>query len=201
MAWIEPAGTRSWRVRYSTGDGSVASIGGFPSRELAAEHAAVLRVRQRQGVWVDPTAGRMRLRTWVQQWWPTIDLAERTMEGYRGNLRNHVLPRFGDDRLCDITPADVHAWVRDLRGAGYAPATVATQTKILSMLLADAVDARLIVANPVTRRRRGRRVVAPIRERVFAEPEQVVRVARRVGVLADPTLELLIITAGWTGAR
>ena len=201
MAWIEPVGARSWRVRFPDEDGTIASVGGFPTRDLAAEYAATLQVRQRQGAWVDPMAGRMRLRDWVDEWWPSIDLAERTMEGYRSNLRNHVLPRWGDRRLCDIMTADVYAWARDLRNVGYAPATVATQTKLLSMLLADAVDARLIAVNPVRRRRRGRRVIAPVRERVFAEPDQVLRIARRAGVLGDPTVELLIITAAWTGAR
>lgn len=144
MAWVEQVGARSWRVRYLNEDGEVSSIGGFPSRQLAEEYAATLEVQRRQGQWIDPVAGQLQVGAWVEQWWPTVDVAERTQENYRSNLANHVLPRWGHRRLCDISTGEVHAWTRDLRAAGYAPSTVSSQLKLLSMIMADAVDARLI---------------------------------------------------------
>jgi integrase len=158
-------------------------------------------LQRRQGQWIDPVAGRVPLAEWVQLWWPSVDVAERTQENYRSNLRNHVLPRWGHRRLCDITTGEVHAWTRDLRAAGYAPSTVSSQIKLLSMILADAVDARLITLNPVRRRRRGRRVVSPISERVWADPDHVVRIAEQAALLGGSTFGLLIITGAWTGAR
>src|SRR5205809_764674 len=69
-------------------------------------------------------------------------------------------------------------------------------------LLTDAVDARLIAENPVHRhRRRGPRVLHPQAERVWATPEQVVRVAEHASALGDATMGLIIITAAWTGMR
>ena len=170
MAWVEQVGIRSWRVRFPNDDGGVTSIGGFPSRESAREYGTTLEIQQRQGQWIDPVAGRLPVAEWVGQWWPTVDVAERTEDNYRSNLRNHVLPRWGDRRLCDITTSEVHAWTRDLRAAGYAPSTVTSQIKLLSMILADAVDARLITLDPVRRRRRGRRVVSPLRRAGLGRP-------------------------------
>jgi integrase len=201
MAWVEQVGTRSWRVRFPNEDGGVTSIGGLPTREVAVEYAATLEIQQRQGQWIDPVAGRMPVAEWVGQWWPTVDVAERTEDNYRSNLRNHVLPRWGDRRLCDISTGEIHAWTRDLRAAGYAPSTVSSQIKLLSMILADAVDARLITINPVRRRRRGRRVVSPLNERVWADPDHVVAVTGQATVLGGSTFGLLIVTAAWTGAR
>jgi len=201
MAWVEQVGMRSWRVRYPNEDGCVSSIGGFPSRQLAEEYAATLEIQRRQGQRIDPVAGQLQVGAWVEQWWPTVDVAERTQENYRRNLANHVLPRWGDRRLCDITTSEVHAWTRDLRAAGYAPSTMSSQLKLLSMIMADAVDARLITINPVRRRRRGRRVLSPISERVWAEPDHVVRIAEQGSLLGGSTFGLLIITAAWTGAR
>lgn len=87
-------------------------------------------------------------------------------------------------------------------GAGYAPATVASLVKLLSRLLTDAVDARLIAANPVRHRpRRGPRVLAPVAERVWATQEQVVQVAENAIALGGATMGLLIVTAAWTGMR
>ena len=201
MAWVEQVGMRSWRVRFPNEDGGVSSINGFPGRQVAEEYATTLEIQQRQGQWIDPVAGRLSVSAWVEQWWPTVDVAERTEENYRSNLRNHVLPRWGDRRLCDITTSEVHAWTRDLRTAGYAPSTVSSQIKLMSMILTDAVDARLITVNPVRRRRRGRRVVSPLNERVWADPEHVVRIAEQATRLAGSTIGLLIITGAWTGAR
>ena len=71
---------------------------------------------------------------------------------------NHILPRWGATALADIGALAVTAWIKQLRGR-YAAATVATITCVLSMILDDAVDERLIPANPVhRRRRRGRRL-------------------------------------------
>jgi integrase len=80
-------------------------------------------------------------------------------------------------------------------------ATVATIMKLLSMLLADSVRERLIPANPIYPARRGRRPVRVRPEIVWADPEQVLRVGLRVCELVGGWAGLLIVTAGWTGAR
>jgi integrase len=203
MAWVEQVGAQTWRVRYTTIDGKVGTLGGFGSKKAARDRAASLEVERRRGTWVDPVAGRITVAEWVVQWWPTItNIAERTAENYHRRLHRHILPRWGALRLCDITPAQVNAWAYDLSAAGYARSTVSSQLKLLSMMLTDAVDARLLVANPVRlRRHRGRRLHATLVERVWAMPEQVVRIAAQAGALGGPTAELLIITAAWTGAR
>ena len=75
---------------------------------------------------------------------------------------------------------------------------------ILSMILDDAVDERLIPADPVRRRRRcGRRrdhTPSP-RERVWAMPDQVLRIAEQATRLGGPSAGLLVITTAWTGCR
>jgi integrase len=203
MAWVEKVGAQTWRVRYTTGDGRVGTLGGFGTEKTARDRAASLEVERRRGTWVDPIAGRITVAEWAVQWWPTItNVAERTAENYRRRLHRHILPRWGASSLCDITPAQVNAWAYDLSAAGYARSTVSSQLKMLSMMLTDAVDARLIAANPVRlRRHRGRRLHATPAERVWAMPEQVVQIAAQAGALGGPTAELMIITAAWTGAR
>jgi hypothetical protein len=58
-------------------------------------------------------------------------------------------------------------WVKDNVDAGYSPETVAGWVKLLSMILTDAVDERLIACDPVRqRRRRGRRSRRITREKV-----------------------------------
>lgn len=202
MAWVEQTGAHSWRVRFTDGDGRVRSASGFASSLRAREFAATLAVDPRQGPSVDPATGTVTLAAWTARWLPTLTVCERTEENYRRDLRKHVLPRWGDYPLADISAGEVNGWAAQLAAAGYAPATVSSLVKLLSRLLTDAVDARLIVENPVHRHRhRGPRVLQPQPERVWATPEQVVQVAEHATALGDASMGLLIITAAWTGMR
>ncbi|WP_431875934.1 site-specific integrase [Amycolatopsis sacchari] len=73
--------------------------------------------------------------------------------------------------------------------------------KILTMMLADAADERLIPANPIQPRRRGRRRHQRRPEQLWATPEQVVAIALQAIALVGLWAAILIITAAWTGAR
>ncbi|SEF36299.1 Site-specific recombinase XerD [Amycolatopsis pretoriensis] len=202
MAWVEQTGQASWRVRYRRADGTVGSVSGFASRRSAEVHAADVESDQRRQVWIDPAGGRLEFRSWVARWLPVQDLDPRTADNYESYLRCHVLVRFGATPLEEITALDVDAWVKESREAGYATATVASWVKLLSMVMSDAVRQRLIPVNPVRqRRRRGRRSRVAAAERVWATPEQVLRIANQAGVLGGPVARLLIITAAWTGCR
>jgi integrase len=202
MAWVEQTGQASWRVRYRRADRTAGSVPGFASRRSAEAHAADVESDQRRQVWIDPAGGRLELRSWVARWLPVQDLDPRTVDNYESYLRCHVLVRFGATPLEEITALDVDTWVKESREAGYATATVASWVKLLSMILSDAVRQRLIPVNPVRqRRRRGRRSRTTVAERVWASPEQVLRIANQAGVLGGSVARLLVITAAWTGCR
>lgn len=202
MAWTEQIGEHSWRVRYVGVTGRVGSIGGFVSKLGAEDYALVLEREQRRGVWVDPMRARMTVAEWVIVWFDSLDLDERTRENYASQLRRHILPRWGETRLCDISTLPVTAWVTELHHSGYARATVAGIVKLLSMLLTDAVDDGIIPFNPVRRRRhRGRRHHVRVHEKLWTTPEKVLRIAGQAEALGGPSAALMIITAAWTGCR
>ncbi len=178
-------------------------MGGFASRTAAVDYVQDLRVEQRRGTWLDPAGARIRLGEWVQRWIDTIDVETRTEENYRRCLRLHILPRWGQVKLGEITASAVAEWLKQLRQR-YAASTVVTLRTILSMILDDAVDERLIPTNPVRRRRRRgrRRDHAPTpTERVWAMPEQVLRIAEQATMLGGRSAGLLVITTAWTGCR
>ncbi|GLY64753.1 site-specific integrase [Amycolatopsis taiwanensis] len=58
-----------------------------------------------------------------------------------------------------------------------------------------------VPANPVRKRRRGRRARTLTPEKIWATPEQVVRIAEQAATLGGRIAYLLIITAAWTGCR
>jgi integrase len=201
MAWVEKVSQNTWRIRYWKADGTLGSVPGFPSKSAADRHAADLESDQRGGTFIDPAAGKLTLAAWVEDWLPALDVDIRTEEGYRSRLRCHILPRWGDVGLADISGIKVAGWAKQLRQSGLAPATVSGIMKLFTMILADAVAERLIAYNPIQPRRRGRsRAVRPV-ERIWATPGQVLAVADQAAACYDPSGAMLIVTAAWTGAR
>ena len=202
MAWVEKCGAKTWRVRYFADDGRIGSVPGFPSKTTADHYAADLEAGQRAGTFLDPAAGKATVGEWAARWLPSLDVDIRTEENYASRLRCHILPRWGEVALCDISGVAVASWAKQLRVNGLAPASVAGIMKLFTMILADAVAERLIAYNPVQPQRRGRRnrTYRPV-ERIWATPQEVLAVADRAAVLYGPCAAVLILTAGWTGAR
>ena len=55
-------------------------------------------------------------------------MAIRTEDVYRSLLRRHILPRWGEHGLVDISGIKAAAWAKDLRAGGYSPTTVTAVT-------------------------------------------------------------------------
>jgi integrase-like protein len=193
----------SWRVRYPHDDGTYGSQSSFHTKKAAEDYAHDLDTDRRRGTWLDPAGAKRPLADWAAVWIETLDVEQRTEENYRGYLRNHILPRWGTIALGDITSLAVTEWWKDLRRR-YAASTIAGIRTVLSMMLDDAVDERLIPTNPIHRhRRRGRRRdhAPTTAERVWAMPEHIIRIAEQATTRGGPSAGLLIITAAWTGCR
>lgn len=85
-----------------------------------------LLARRGRGERVEPKT-RLRLADAATAWLdgPVRDLRPRTDESYRNAVNTHLLPRFGDRRLDGITPEDLAALVRDMRGKELSESTIA----------------------------------------------------------------------------
>jgi integrase len=201
MAFVEKRGKKSWRVRYPNGEGGFHTITGFTTETAANNKAEEIEADQRRGTFLDPAAGKLTLAEWTVTWFDAIDVADATASQYRSLTRNHIIPRWGTHSLDSISGLAVHTWAKKLRGEGYALSTVTTITKIMSMMMADAADERLITANPIQPRRRGRRRHQSHTERLWATPEQALPIALQAAALVGNWAAVLMITAAWTGAR
>ncbi|WP_116046415.1 tyrosine-type recombinase/integrase [Amycolatopsis palatopharyngis] len=202
MPWAEQSADTTWRVRYRRDDGTIGSIPGFPTSTAANDHIADMEVAQRHGTWIDPAAGRITVAVWAPDWLASLDIDQRTEENYRSFLTKHVLPRWGSTALADITNLQVRTWEKHLRASGLAKTTVDSIIKCFSLTLGDAADEKLIAANPIHARRRGRRRRAHRTPRkVWAEPAEVLQIADQIARIYGPAGAVLFVTAAWTGAR
>ncbi|MGH3025348.1 MAG: tyrosine-type recombinase/integrase [Gaiellaceae bacterium] len=78
-------------------------------------------------------------------------LSPATFEGYRLNVRRHVLPRLGARTLSSLRTEDVDRLIAELESEGKAPGTVRNVVVPLRKMLSDAVRQGLLLANPAAR--------------------------------------------------
>jgi integrase len=203
VAWYEQTGENSWRVRFRQADGAIGTISGFTREDDAENYALDMESDQRKGSWIDPTAGRITVNEFIPDWLDSLDIDVRTLENYRSLLRNHIQPRWGETALADISNLKVQAWKKKLYASGLARVTVDGIVKLLSLLLSDAADEKLIGANPIrSARRRGRRQRhAPTPEKVWAESDELLFVVDNMAIYYGHGGAVMTTTAGWTGAR
>jgi hypothetical protein len=77
-----------------------------------------------------------------------VHLREGTRSKYRGHLRTHILPAFGDRTLDTIEPTQVRSWVAAMVRGGSSAGTVATVYRTLSAIFKSAEIDRLIERSP-----------------------------------------------------
>ena len=71
-----------------------------------------------------------------------------TQKNHRHILDKHLLPRFGDLPLVEVTRQEIQGYVSHLHQAGYAPKTIDHIHDVLSALLRTAVKWGHVAANP-----------------------------------------------------
>jgi integrase len=194
MGYIEKRGPGRWRARYRSPDGRERSKT-FDRRVDADRFLAEMAVAKNRGAWVDPRAGRMPFSEWAAECYAArIDLRESSRARDEGYLRLHVLPHFGSIPLSRIERRAVQGWVTILGDKGLAPATVRACHRLLSGMLAEAVEARLIGESPC----RGIKLprVGRVEQR-FLTALEVERLACEI----DPQFSTLIYAGAYLGAR
>ena len=108
----------------------------------------------RSGDWLDPDAGKVRFGVYADSWINDHVLKPRTEELYRGLLKNHLKPTFGNTYLDDIHEADIRRWRKERLNAGpkqarpFGPVTVAKAYRLLHGIMATAVDDGRIRRSP-----------------------------------------------------
>jgi integrase len=143
-----------WRLVVRRSDGSQTSKRGFMSRRAAADarRRLVEQVERREIVHATETFGRYWER-WLIRRRPYLE--EGTWTAYETSGRKRLLPAFADKHLGALSVDDVRAFVSEQAEAvdagELAAKTVNNALVTLVVCLNDAVEDRLIAANPALR--------------------------------------------------
>jgi integrase len=127
--------------------------GGFGTRREAEAARAQLVADVNNGSYVAP--GRITLADWIQDGWLPITeprVKASTFHSYKRNLELHVLPTLGRKQLQQLTPPMLNALYGQLAkddgdGKGLSAKTISYIHSTLHKVLADAVDAGLLIKN------------------------------------------------------
>ena len=137
---IAPDGTIQRRLRYE-------ALGDV-TRSQAAETLADRLAASDQGK--TPTRSRVAFRTLVAEWQANVVpmYKHSTQKNHRHIVKKHLVPRFGDMAIADITRQEVQAYMARLVSDGYAPRSVDHIHDVLSAVLRTAVKWGHLKDNP-----------------------------------------------------
>jgi integrase len=193
--WQQKSGR--YAVRFTTPDGRRISAGRTWEHKANAESWAADKRREMERQYHEEPE-RITFDSYSARWIANRHVSgrpirPRTREHYAAILEDHLLPTFGSKLIGAITSADVRAW--HSRTLTDAPTMRSHAYGLLRAIMAGAVDADLIDANPVhiTGAGSAKRVIK-IRP---ASPEELVALTREM----PERLQLMVLFASWCALR
>jgi integrase len=118
-----------------------------------------------------------------------------TQHNHRHILTKHLVPHFGSHELCDLSRADVQAYVAELTHAGYAPKTIDHIHDVLSAVLRTAVTWGHLRDSPA------HGVKLPELRTVRPKPVLTIEQAQRLLAMLDMQSRTMVGLALLTGIR
>jgi integrase len=111
----------------------------FGTKSDARAYLSSVESDIRRGIWIDPFAGRIRVRELAEEWTTSNpSKRESTVVREELTLRLHVLPVMGEERIERVQPRDVQQLVNDWR-TQHAPRTVKRNYEVLRAMFGYAV--------------------------------------------------------------
>jgi integrase len=126
----------------------------FATKRDAERYLSVVESDIISGRWLAPEAGRMLLQEWAEQWYTASanGWKPKTRNTYRSVLDRLILRHLGDTSLAKLRPITVVGWTGTLAET-LGPSQVRQAYRLLSQILAAAVDNDLIPVSPCRRPR------------------------------------------------
>ena len=164
---VRQSGTTTYVVRWYGPDGTERTQGGFRTKKAAEDWAAIeVEPKRRQGITVNPHAGKVLFRVAAQAWLVSRpDLKETTRAAYADALgptpatgttaKRHaqladlrIDNTFGGYPINAITRDDIRKWVARMQAAGKRPSTIRNAYFLVRQVLGSAVADGALPANP-----------------------------------------------------
>jgi len=140
-----------WTVRYREPGGKQGSQRekSFPLKGEADDFATKVENDKREGVYLDPSRGKVLIKVYAPKWIEGHACAESTRRNYTSFITIWVVPIIGRKTLAGVTAGDVKKLQGEMSAAGLAPSTINARIGIaLSGMFNAAVAEKRIRENP-----------------------------------------------------
>ena len=143
-------GSRRYQVRYVGPDGRERAKT-FGRKTDADRFAASVETDKARGEWIDPRLGKTTVGEWAEGWLGRLaHVQPKTRVGYESLLKTCVLPAFGATPLARVEQPAVAGWVAEMRARGLSASRIRQAYRVLSSLMAAAVQGGYIARTPCT---------------------------------------------------
>lgn len=167
----DPKKRPRWQARWRDPDGRQrAQV--FDRKVDAEQHLTSVEHRMLLGEYVDPSAGKVTVQEWCEQWRLQRPHRATTVEQIERNFRTHVYPVLGRRELRALRTSDLQSWVTATAQRS-APSTVALVYQQFAAALKAAEHDRIIGRSPAARVTLPKRIRAEIAPPTVAEVEAV----------------------------
>ncbi|MGW6354859.1 tyrosine-type recombinase/integrase [Streptomyces sp. NPDC055092] len=186
-----------YQARYPGPDGALRPADRtFATTTDADRWLAKKRIEIEEGRWLDPAEGQTTVRDWGARWLAAVSpqLKHATQASYRSLIGSCINPVLGDRELSSLRPITITEWVAQMRTRGLSASRIRQAYRVLSQIMASAVDNDMVVQTPC----RGVRLPRmPQTEPHILTPIEASRVVRS----ADKPHDLLIALLAFAGLR
>src|SRR5262245_29395489 len=181
-----------WRETVIGEDGEPRRVKRYESLGPLSKTEAAQRLNDRLAV--KSAKAVMTFRAHAAQWERDILPMYKfsTRQGHLMILNVHLLPRFGDLRLCDITTDRIQAYVTHLREQDYSPHSIDHYHEVLSAVLRSAVRWKRLETNPVEGVILPK--ITPVRSKWVLAPKEAGALIGRLTPKARTMVALAIVT-------
>ncbi len=143
-----PGGERQYVIWYTGTDGKPRFENVPGGEQDAVKARARILDRIAHGHSVAPT--KLTIAEWAPQWLEERDnLKPRTRETYAYQIAQHIVPRLGTTRVCDLSVNHVARLISDMRAEGLSAWTINGTLGPLSGMMRTAVRRGMAPSNPV----------------------------------------------------
>ncbi|MEU5433859.1 tyrosine-type recombinase/integrase [Streptomyces sp. NPDC020719] len=138
-----------WTVRYREPGGRTARQReeSFTKKTAADNFANKMENDKSVGTYIDPNAGKVTVRAYVEDWLSRRVIGDSTYSNYKGFIDNHLIPRLGRKTMAGVAKRDVEQFKAAI-SKELAASTVYDRMKMVKHIFWSAKEEKIIQEDP-----------------------------------------------------
>ncbi|MDR1588751.1 MAG: tyrosine-type recombinase/integrase [Oscillospiraceae bacterium] len=189
-------------IKYNSPEGKKTySKKGFATKKEATQHEAEMKAKLQNSAYIPAVSaqGKQTVKEYLEGWIEVhgkSNLRPSTAEGYRCNIKNHIIPYIGHVQLNQLSPAMIDNLFQQLLDKGLSNSSVRYVQRILSVAFEHARKYHYVETNPA------RDVITKLgKQGETPDPYTVEQVQHLMSNVIGTEWEMMVVLGGLYGLR